>query len=395
MSKRIYYKENERIFQHKPKGQFYCYVGGNEFPLDTNDPAEALNRLKYVDQTSTFFGPAAFNHKLSELFPMYLDHKKKSVRASTFKEYEKLWKIFEATGLGKLRLVELNQTTWDKFCNSKKHSITDFQNPRNLVHNFLTWCQRRRFIGAVVSLENPVHKRRKRRIIPNEHLALIFQYADGSLLLFLSMALYMGMRRSEIIKLSWSRVNLVERHLILRDEDVKTGEGREIPLNNVVHGLLCKRLVEQEGVTTKWVFPNGNDPKRHADPTGLKTAWWNVLRKAGLYEKDEDGHITWLYSFHDFRATYELYSNLSKDFTDTQKEKMVGAQIDVQKRIYVSMKAKHLLGLEEVVATQVPELQRIIENKTVSLKPGTGIALESRIETDLKKEKKTNKDGVL
>ncbi len=391
MAKRIYYKDNERIFQHVPKGQFYCYVGGEEFPLDTNDPEKALTRLEYVDQTSSFFGPAAFKHKVSDIFPMYLDHKKKALRESTYKEYLKIWKVFETTSFGKLKLVEVNQTAWDKFCNSKKHDITDFQNPRNLVHNFLTWCQRRRFIGAVVSLENPVHKRRKRRIIPNDHLAQIFQYADGSLLLFLSMALYMGMRRSEIMKLSWSRVNLIERWLSLRDEDVKTGEGREIPLNNIVHSLLVKRLQEQEHITTKWVFPNGNDPKRPADPGGLKTAWWNVLRKAGLYETDEEGNKTWLYSFHDFRATYELYSNLSKDFTDTQKEKMVGAQMDVQKRIYVSMKAKHLIGLEEVVSAQVPELKNIIENKTVALNPGTGRALESKIETDLKKARRAKR----
>ena len=396
MAKRIKSEINKRLFQLRPNGNYYTYVGGEEITLETNDIDKATKHLTFLDNTSSFFGPAAFKYKVKDLFPIYLDEKKKGVRLSTFKEYEKMWRIFEANKIASVRLAEVTQTVWDAFCDRGKHNISDFQNSRNLMHNFLVWCSRKEFIRAVPSFENPKHKRRKRKIIPPEHLNLLFQNAHGSLLLFMSMALFMGMRRSEIMKLTWKRMDLVERFLILTDEDVKTDDGREVPLNNVVHGLLTQRLKEHQDVRLKspWVFPNENDPKRHADVGGLKTAWRTCLKRSGLIVESEDGKKIYQYSFHDFRATYELYSNLSKDFTDTQKEKMVGAQIDVQKRIYVSMKAKHLRGLEEVVSREVPELIEVVSKKTAALNLYTGNRPVKKSISDLKKLKRSEKSGA-
>lgn len=127
----------------------------------------------------------------------------------------------------------------------------------------------------------------------------------------------------------------------------KNRRGRRIPFNAIVHEVLEERRQAQGG-KGGWVFPNADDPRRHAHITGLKTAWHTCLKKAGL----ED--VTW----HDLRATYETFAHKSVAHTDTQREKFADASADVQRRIYVTLDHADLKGLEDVV--QVPGLGEII-----------------------------------
>lgn len=384
MSKRIY-DENKRLFRYKVGGNYYTRIGDTELCLETSDIAVAATNLAYQDTLTTRYGAAAYKFKVRDMFPKFLAAKKKELRSSTFQSYEKLWKSYMEKSLGKLYLADVDQKAWDKYCDAHD-SVADFQNHKNLVHSFLVWCAQKRHIGSISVLKNPSHKRRRRKIIPPTHLALIFQRAHGSLLLFCSMALFMGMRRTEIITLEWLRADLVGKSITLRDEDVKTDDGRHIPMNSTVYSLLVERLSEQQDakVKTKWVFPNAASSKRHASPSGLMTAWRWCLLDCGLAEKvptkgkKSKYKIVVQYTWHDLRATYEKYSHLAQGFTDTQREKMVGADIDVQKRLYVSMGPDDLRGMEEVVTKQLPELSQIIDRKTVAQKVEAGMAVGNK-----------------
>jgi len=382
MAKRLYHPTFEKIFQYKEGGNFYFRHGDTDFCLKTTDVVLADKRRKAQEDMFDTFGVEAYKIKTEVLFPEFLKKKKKEVRSRTFKLYNSIWETYLEPKLGKYPPAKIQQPVWEKFCASTK-GVSDFQNHKNLLHQFFVWCAMNGKLKAIPILKNPKHKRRKRKIIPPQHLKLIFGRAHGSLLLFSSMALFMGMRRAEIMTLSWDRVDFDGRSLWLRDQDVKTGEGRQVPLNSVVYGLLVQRLKEQQDakLKTMWVFPNKKSPKRHASLEGLMTAWrWCLLdcglaMKAGTEGRKSKYKIVVDYTWHDFRATYEKASHLSKDYTDTQKEKMVGADISVQKRIYVSMGAEDLRGLEEVVTNQIPELTQIIENKTTvqKVQPGNGL----------------------
>lgn len=379
MAKRLYHPTFEKIFQYKDGGNFYFRHGDTDFCLKTSDPTLADKRRKAQEDMFDTFGVESYKIKTNVLFPAFLKKKKKEVRPGTYKLYESIWENYIDPKLGKYPPGKIQQPVWEKFCSSTK-GVSDFQNHRNLMHQFFTWCAMNGKMRAIPILKNPKHKRRKRKIIPPNHLVAIFSRARGSLLLFLSMALFMGMRRSEILKLSWDRVDFDRCALRLRDDDVKTDDGREVPMSSVVHHLLVQRLKEQQDakLKTMWVFPNARTPKRHASLEGLMTAWRWCLLDCGLAEKVKtEGHkskykIVVQYTWHDFRATYEKASHKSKEYTDTQKEKMVGADISVQKRIYVSMDAEDLRGLEEVVSNQMPELAQIIGNKTTVQKVQPG-----------------------
>lgn len=340
-------------------------VGRTDLCLETSDFETAEENLAMQDERTKRFGSRAFNRRFGKLFPLFLKKKKREVRSRTYELYEGIWlKHFEKF-FGKMLLADITQKRWSKFC-EQAIGVSDFQNYRNLIHAFLKWCEREQYINAVPTFENPSHKRRKRRIVPSKHLVLIFQFASGSLLLFIAHALFMGMRRREIMTLEWLRIDLESRDLTLRDLDVKTDEGRQVPLTDIVFELLAARLKAQQDAKIKspWVFPHKTNPKAHANVSGLKTAWRTCLTRAELLESDGSLMYTW----HDLRATYETQSHKSTEYTDTQKEKMVGADIDVQKRIYVSMTANDLRGLEEIVSKQLPELVQIIAGKTSALK---------------------------
>lgn len=367
MAKRIYSESNSRLYQYKPDGNFYVLSGGSEICLKTSSAKRAEANLTLQDALNDRFGTTAFKFKVGQLFPLFLSEKLPILRPRTYALYESFWQNHFEKKLGKLHLGNMNQRAWEAFCNNTP-TIKDFQNPRNLMHQFLVWCEMKEFLMAVPTLRNPKHKRRRRKIVPPEHLKMIFQRGSTRLLVFLAMAGFMGMRRSEIMKLDWTRIDLVRKYLKLRDIDTKTDEGREIPLNSLALVLLTKHLKAQQDaeLPTKWVFPNAADPKRHAGMESLMSAWRRCLLRCGLAEKvptpgkTSPYKIVVQYTWHDLRATFEKYAHKSKDHTDTQREKMVGADIDVQKRIYVSMDAEDLRGLEEVVTNQIPELKLIV-----------------------------------
>jgi len=369
VGKRIYSPLNKKLFQHREGGNYYCLISGSEISLETADFEQAQKNFELQSALVSKFGSKAFKYRVRDLFPAFLKKKKPEVRPGTLLGYEKIWKRDLEPGLGKLPIGDVNQKTWLRFC--EKRTANDFQNHRNLMHQFLVWCEGQGYLLAVPTLKNPKHKRRRRKIIPPEHLAVILQEARGSLRLFLSLALFMGMRRSEILKLDWTRVNFDHRSLRLRDIDVKTDEERQIPITKVVLGLLAERLKEQQdaGSKTIWVFPHQDTPKKHMHLEGLMTAWRLALRRCGLAETvkrpgTKVGYkIVVQYTWHDFRATYEKYSNKANDFTDTQREKFSGADIDVQRKRYVSMDADDLRGLEEVVSKSLPTLALYLSDR--------------------------------
>ncbi len=332
------------------------------------------------------FGAKAFKFRIGQLFPTFLQAKKAEVRASTYVGYLATWDRYFSKKLGKVYLGDFNQKVWSDFCEQlkKKTEVRDFQTHRNLMSHFLVWCLSKEFVMAVPKLKNPKHVRRKRKIVPPEHLVLIFQRAHGRLLLFLTLALFMGMRRDEIMGLDWARIDLKNRSLTLSDSDVKTGDGRHLPMSVIVHSLLVARLKElqDEGLATKWVFPHAKSPKKRASAGSLMTAWRRCLLHCGLAERvktvgnKSKYKIVVQYTWHDLRATFEKHAHKSLEHTDTQREKFAGAAIDVQKKIYVSMDAEDLRGLEEVVSKQVPEVARIIAGKTVARKVEVGNVVE-------------------
>lgn len=157
----------------------------------------------------------------------------------------------------------------------------------------------------------------------------------------------------EICKVRWDEIDLETKALKINKFSNRRRKERVIPINGYVLSLL------KEAFKTKkndYVFPSAISTglKQHIDPSGgIRKQWAVAIKNSGIKR-----HIT----PHDLRATFETFMHTNKNFTDTQREKMAGASIDVQKNICVTMDVEHLRGLEKSVV--VSGFDKIIrENK--------------------------------
>jgi integrase len=103
------------------------------------------------------------------------------------------------------------------------------------------------------------------------------------------MAYYTAMRKSEIINISPSRIDLKSGFIRLRAEDTKTTEARSIPIGTELMGIL-KKVLKVRPLNCDRVFHRDG---RLIDSNHIRWAHQRVCRKAEIEN----------FIFHDFRHT--------------------------------------------------------------------------------------------
>lgn len=115
-------------------------------------------------------------------------------------------------------------------------------------------------------------------------------------------AFYTGMRRTEVLGLTWDRVNLDKRVITLEASHTKTNEMREIPISDNLLEILksITRVTKNDEDGNSMIEPHVFLYKGYP----LKDIRWalrSACKKVGLpYGRNEKGGIT----FHDLRHTF-------------------------------------------------------------------------------------------
>jgi len=134
------------------------------------------------------------------------------------------------------------------------------------------------------------------RILSREEFSSLLRHSARHLLYTLSIGYYTGMRRGEILNLTWNKVNMKNHLIQLEAIDTKTGEPRVCPIVDNLHKILSSipRGLHDNHVILYYAKPI-KDIR-----TSLKTA----CRKAGIvYGRKERGGFT----YHDLRHTFNTY----------------------------------------------------------------------------------------
>lgn len=153
--------------------------------------------------------------------------------------------------------------------------------------------------------------------------ALLKVFSDTMLLqFFLSFECFMRLR--EMLHLTWDRVDLTKRVIILRKTDVKTGSrngvGRDVPISaNALRMLITRK----KGTASKWVFPN---PYGSGYANSNKTAWTLAKKRAGIV-----GRARW----HDIRHTAISYAILELKLPIAHVSKIAGVSMRTIERVYL------------------------------------------------------------
>jgi integrase len=102
---------------------------------------------------------------------------------------------------------------------------------------------------------------------------------------FLLLVLFTGLRRSEAAKLTWNRVDLRDKTMVITD--TKNHSDHTLPLTDFLFDLLTRRKLE---ATTQYVFPNETNTGCMTDP---KKQIRNVVNESGVS-----------FTVHDLRRTF-------------------------------------------------------------------------------------------
>lgn len=141
--------------------------------------------------------------------------------------------------------------------------------------------------------KKPREARGRVRFLTDEERERLLQVCRGKsahLYAVVVLALSTGMRRGEVLGISWDDVDLVRGQLVLHE--TKNGERRAVPLAG--HALaVMKDLARCRRLGTRLVFP-GTDPQR---PIDIRTAWEGALEEAGISD----------FRFHDLRHSAASY----------------------------------------------------------------------------------------
>jgi integrase len=135
------------------------------------------------------------------------------------------------------------------------------------------------------------------RVLSGDEFERLLKNSSGHIKDIIMMGYFTGMRKGEILNLTWDRVDLQNRMIRLEAEDTKDREKRNIPICDELFGLLASmpnRLHESGQINH--VFQFKGQPIKDIR-TGLRRACKKAKIKYGRFEKG--GFI-----FHDLRHTF-------------------------------------------------------------------------------------------
>ena len=167
-------------------------------------------------------------------------------------------------------------------------------------------------------------------------------------------ALYSGMRQSEIFGLKRVNVHLDENYLLATD--TKIHQDRPVPINETMREILRRRKEDQK----EYVFTNSAGGKL----TVLTNAFWRAVKEAGLIRWDGDKKVR--FRFHDLRHTFG--SRLGMNGTDLKSI----MEIMGHKTAKVAMRYQHPSPSHKLKAVnKLDEIRKIITPKVTPQKIGS------------------------
>ncbi|MGC6387754.1 tyrosine-type recombinase/integrase [Ewingella sp. S1.OA.A_B6] len=206
--------------------------------------------------------------------------------------------------------------------------------------------------APVIKTRKPI-SRRVKWLTREEALALIECMPDGfkPIVIF---ALATGLRRSNILDLEWSQIDMQRKVAWIHPENAKAGKAIGVALNDTA----CKVLKEQIGRHHRFVFVH-NSAWHRADGTKTaevrkmrvddNTAWRTGLKRAGITD----------FRFHDLRHTWASWL-VQAGVPLSALQEMGGWESIEMVRRYAHLSPNHLTEharkIDDVMATHVTNL---------------------------------------
>ena len=194
----------------------------------------------------------------------------------------------------------------------------------------------------------PKEENRRSRFLSVEECKRLIEVAESHLQPVLVFALNTGCRKSEILELTWNRVDL--KHGFIHLAKTKSGSPRDIPINKTLKSCL-QGLIRR--VDTNLVFYN---PKTGSRWHELKRSFSTACRKAKITD----------FRFHDLRHTFASQLVMAGIDLTTVSRLLGHASLTMTLR-YSHLAPDHLKGAVDVLARL--QEQEGLEDKKLNVAP--------------------------
>jgi integrase len=231
---------------------------------------------------------------LREFAKKYIQHVRNTVQRRSWYRYEYgLIRLIEFYGDQKLSEItpkDIDDYKTFRLRNAKPATVNrEIATLRQLFNLAKRW---KKFFG-----ENPVsvskllpEENQKERILKPEEESSLLNFCNPWLSAIIICALNTAMRKSEIITLKWSNVDMGNGVITLEQSNTKSKKTRRVPINSALRKLLLEQRLKGGGNEYVFLSEEGKPYKDHAS---LKGAFERARRRANIKG----------FRFHDLRHT--------------------------------------------------------------------------------------------
>ncbi|SUB81985.1 site-specific tyrosine recombinase XerC [Pragia fontium] len=202
-----------------------------------------------------------------------------------------------------------------------RHSYLSF------IRGLLNACKRWRWLDVVPMIETKAPKNGRVRWISADKAQEIFSYLPDYFKSIVIFALSTGLRRSNIIKMEWSQVDLERSVAWVNPDQSKSGRAIGIPLNETALSVIKRQAGNHEQYVFTRSTIDGYVPLR----VDSNKVWYSALKKANVEN----------FRFHDLRHTWASWLIQSGVPDSVLKELGGWESVEMVKR-YAHLSPSHL-----------------------------------------------------
>ena len=239
-----------------------------------------------------------------------------------------------------------------KLCNGQQPRLQTINNDHTMLKHMLSVAERKGLVQKNVAkkVRMPDPKNERDRVLTQVEWERLVEAGAPHIKPILLVAYQLGMRLSEILNLSWDRIDLDRGFIRLGVRDTKTGKSRLVPMTPDVRTML-QELSKVKSLTTNRVFLYKGRPLGE-----IKTAFKTAIKRAGIHD----------FKFHDLRHC--AATNLRRAGIDTVTAmKIVGHSSEKMHQRYNNVSEADLLLAASKLNTLITPTDSSVPTKIVNL----------------------------
>jgi integrase len=289
----VFQRGNSWVIEYRLNGKTKRETIGKKGVVSKTMTREVLNKREQQIKLGQYDMLDAEIPTFNEFAEEYVTYGKDTVKKRSWQRDTYSLRHFGAV-YGNKKLSEISVNDVDDYKNRRLQRVKpstvnrELQCIRNLFNLAKKW---KKFFGenpvsasGLIKVENQVE-----RILSADEEQRLLDTSPDYLRDIITVALNSGMRRGEILNLTWDWIDLDKKIITLPPTHTKSKKVRKIPINSKVRKLFLELKLKSGG--SEFVFPSDNSRTGHLE--WVKRSFMSACKKAGI-----EG-----LRFHDLRHT--------------------------------------------------------------------------------------------